>query len=66
LGVYTTIQAINGDPILYVYHHEDGDWQFHTSLEPNLDDSMLVFLEEITKLDQSINELYHLQLGWRA
>ena len=66
LGVYTTRQAFNGEPILYVYHNEDGDWQFHTSLEPNLADSMLVCLEEITKLDSTINELYHLQFGWRA
>jgi hypothetical protein len=51
---------------LYVYHNEDGDWQFHTNVEPNLDDSMLVCLEEITKLDPSINKLFNLQFGWRA
>jgi hypothetical protein len=66
LGVFTTKQAFNGDPILYVYHNEDGDWQFHTSLEPNLGDSMHVCLEEIIKLDPTINEVYHLQFGWRA
>jgi hypothetical protein len=44
----------------------DGDWQFHTSLEPDFNDAKLVCLEEITKLDPTINELYHLQLGWRA
>lgn len=66
VGVYTTTQAFNGDPILYVYHNEDGDWQFHTSEEPDLADSMLVCLEEITQLDPTINDLYHLQLGWRA
>lgn len=66
LGVYTTRQAFNGDPVLYVYHNEDGDWHFHTSLEPKLSDSMLVSLEEITKLDPTVNELFHLQFGWRA
>lgn len=66
LGVYTTNQVFEGDPILYVYHNEDGDWQFHTSLEPNLNDAKLVCLEEITKLDPSINEIYHLQYGWQA
>lgn len=66
LGVYTTKQAFEGDPILYVYHNEDGDWQFHTSLEPEIADSKLVCLEEITKLDPSINEIYHLQYGWSA
>ena len=66
LGVYTTKQTFKGDPILYVYHDKDGDWQFHTSLKPELGESMLVCLEEITKLDPTINELYNLQLGWQA
>jgi hypothetical protein len=66
LGVYTTSQAFNGDPILYVYHNENGDWQFHTSLEPDLGDAKLVCLEEITKLDPTINDLSHLQFGWWA
>ncbi|HWK02429.1 MAG TPA: DUF4262 domain-containing protein [Puia sp.] len=66
LGVYTTKQAFEGNPILYIYHNEDGDWQFHTTSEPNFDDIKLVCLEEITKLDPTINEIYHLQLGWRA
>lgn len=64
--VFTTKQAFDGDPILYVYHNEDGAWQFHTSLEPNLDDAKMVALEQITKLDPSINEIYHLQYGWCA
>ena len=66
LGVFTTKQAFNGDTILYVYHNEDGNWQFHTSLEPNLDDSMVVALEQISKLDPTLNEIYYLQFGWRA
>lgn len=66
LGVYTTKQAFEGDPILYVYHNDDGDWQFHTSIEPNLDDARLVCLEELTRLDPSLNEIYHLQYGWSA
>jgi hypothetical protein len=66
LGVYTTKQAFNGAPILFVYHNDDGDWQFHTSSNPNLQDAILVCLEEITKLDGSINDIYHLQYGWSA
>lgn len=66
LAVFTTKQAFNGDPILYVYHNEDGEWEFHTSSEPNLDDFMVVALEQITKLDPTINEIYYLQFGWRA
>lgn len=66
LGVYTTKQALEGHPILYVSHNDDGNWQFHTSSEPDIDDARIVSLEEMTKLDPSINNLYHLQLGWKA
>ena len=66
LAVYTTKQAFEGEPILYVYHNADGDWQFHTSPQPNIEHARLVSLEEITKLDPSINDIHHLQLGCRA
>ncbi|MGY3211346.1 DUF4262 domain-containing protein [Mucilaginibacter sp. HD30] len=66
VAVFTTEQAFDGDAILYVYHNEDGDWQFHTSLNPNLDDSKVVSLEQITQIDPSINEIYYLQYGWHA
>jgi len=67
--VFTTIQAFEGDPILYVYHNTDGAWQFHTSDNPQIADSKLVSLESITKLDPSINDLFNLSYGehaWRT
>jgi hypothetical protein len=66
LGVYTTKQILNGEPILYVYHNEDGDWQFHNSNEPGFEDAKLVSLEEIIKRDHSINKLFNLEFGWCA
>jgi hypothetical protein len=66
LGVYTTQQALSGDSILYVYHNVDGDWEFYTSSEPDLNDAKLVCLEELIKLDPSLNTIYHLQFGWAA
>ena len=66
VGVFTTSQAYEGHPILHVYHNNDGSWQFHTSLEPSIDDVMIVSLEQITKLDPTINEVFHLDYGWRA
>lgn len=66
LGVYTTKQVLEGAPILFVYHNEDGDWQFHSSSEPNLDEAKLVCLEEIVKLDPTINKIYYLPYGWAA
>jgi hypothetical protein len=66
VAVFTTKQAFEGQPILFVYHNENGDWQFQTSELPDIQDSMVVALENITKLDPTINEIYHLQYGWRA
>ncbi|BAV08334.1 protein of unknown function [Filimonas lacunae] len=66
LGVYTTKQVLAGEPVLYVYHDADGDWQFHAVAEPDMNDAKLVCLEELVKMDTSINEIFHLQLGWRA
>ena len=66
LCVYTTKQAYQGDPILYVYHNDDGAWQFHTSADPRFEDAMLVSLEQITKLDPTVNDMFHLQYGWHA
>jgi hypothetical protein len=64
--VFTTSQALEGDSILYVYHNEDGAWQFHTSDAPDLNDAKLVCLEELVKQDPTLNDLYSLQYGWEA
>ena len=66
LGVFTTRQAFKGESILYVYHNKDGDWEFHTSSEPNIEDGILVCLDQITATDPSINDVYSLQYGWCA
>lgn len=66
LGVYTTRQAFDGGPILYIYHNADGDWQFHTGPEPQMEDVMLVCLDEITKLDPTVNGVAQLGYGKRA
>lgn len=66
LGVYTTRHFFEGEPICYVYHNSNGDWQFHTSLEPQLEDAKLVALEVITQKDPTINSIFHLKYGWWA
>lgn len=67
--VYTTKHFLEGSPILYVYHNEDGDWQFHTEIEPQVEDAILVCLEDVVKRDPTVNQIYYLPLGgcaWRA
>ncbi|PTB97237.1 DUF4262 domain-containing protein [Marivirga lumbricoides] len=66
LGVFTTHHALEGKPILYVYHNEDGDWQFHTEYEPNIEDSKIVCLKDILDKDPTLNEIYHLGYGQTA
>lgn len=68
LGVYTTQHFLDGSQILYVYHDHDGVWQFYSEKEPDPSDGVLICLEEITRIDPSINQLYHLPYGkyaWR-
>ena len=66
LGVYTTSDVLNGAPILYIYHDEDGDWQFHSTADPDLNKSMLVSLETLVKIDETLNDIYYLNFGESA
>ena len=63
---FTTRQVLEGQPISYVYHNEQGDWQFMSDSKPNAKDARIVCLEDITKLDPSVNSLYFLPYGWTA
>ena len=66
LGVFATSQVLKGEPIKYVIHDDEGDWFFLESEEAENDDIQIVALEEITKLDKTINSIYYLQYGWEA
>src|SRR5438128_2699237 len=59
--------ARDGNPILRVSHDSvDGAWQFLEWGTPREEDAMIVLLEEMTRIDNSIRELADLPLGWRA
>ena len=66
LGVFTTQETLDGKPILWVYHNEDGDWQFHSVENPNLDKAKVVSLESLVKMDKSLNDIYYLNFGQSA
>lgn len=66
LGVFTTRQVLEGNPILRVSHDADGDWQFLCDTTSDVADLKIVALEEITKRDSSVNSLYQLNYGWSA
>ena len=66
LGVFTTQEVLEGATILYVYHDDDGDWQFHHQSESGQNEGVLVSLESLVKQDPSLNQIYHLNYGERA
>lgn len=66
VAVFTTRQVLEGLPILQVSHETDGDWLFLCGTTTDLNDFKVVCLEEITKRDNTIDELYTLNYGWAA
>lgn len=66
--ILTTKNVIHeGWPIIRVIHDEDGDWQFLGD-EENLteDDAVIVSLEEIITIDNSLSEVTSLPKGKQA
>jgi len=64
-----TTQAVakHGKPILYVSHDEgDGAWQFHSGDDVKVKDAMILALEEIVRMDATVEELSDLPCGWVA
>ncbi|HBG70628.1 MAG: hypothetical protein A2W93_09610 [Bacteroidetes bacterium GWF2_43_63] len=67
-AVITTKYIVFGNsPILYVFHDEDGVWQFHGPEENiNEDDAAIIRLDEMIKIDDSILSVSDLPVGWQA
>ena len=66
LGVFTTNDWIEeNNPILYVVHDSDGDWQFLTGgiIE---EQAKIVSIEEIIKRDTTLNDVFDLDYGEEA
>ncbi|MBC9912735.1 DUF4262 domain-containing protein [Chitinophaga varians] len=66
VAVFTTRQVLEGKPILYVYHDEDGDWQFHSEEEPLEEDIKLVALSAIVGIAPGIVAVHQLSYGQQA
>ena len=49
--------AIEGSPIVYVAHHEDGSWEFWGNQIIDESEIMLVTLEQILNKDNTILDL---------
>ena len=66
--VITTRKIINREkPILLVSHDEDdGMWEFLDGSEVEEEDALVVALYEIVELDDSVNNIADLPVGWVA
>jgi hypothetical protein len=67
VAVFTLKSIVNGGDILYASHDiEDGAWQFLDGNRVSMENSAIVSLRSIVEMDNSINELSDLPLGWIA
>lgn len=66
--VITTKNIIShiSDIVLVSHDEDDGTWEFLDGEEVKEEDAAIISLYEIVKLDNSINELCELPLGWIA
>ncbi len=69
IAVFTTKYVIEeNSPILFIFHDEDGSWQFHGA-EDNLTEnvSKVVSIDEIIKFDKTlIKVLNKIPVGYEA
>ncbi len=66
-AVITLTRIMNGSqPILYVVHDEDGDWQFLDGGDVSEEDAATVSLKNIANHDPSVKLLADLPAGWAA
>lgn len=68
LAVFTTKQVVlERKQIIYVSHDiDDGAWQFLSEDDLKIDDAMIVSLQEVYQIDNTISDIVDLPLGWKA
>lgn len=55
---------IKKNPILYVSHDEEGDWQFLCGQDNHTEaNAKIISLKKATEIDQTINDLFEMPLG---
>ena len=65
--VFVEVDAFDGVPIISVFHDEDGDWQFFTTLDPKPENARLVHPSHVLEMDAALAELTDMPVGsWAA
>lgn len=67
VAIFTTKQFLElNEPILYVVHNKNGDWQFLTGGVISAKNAKIMSIEEIVKRDLTLNEIFDLDYGESA
>ncbi len=53
-------------PILYVFHDDEGEWQFLADERTQLYPVIEVSIRDLVAIDSSITDLAYLKKGWKA
>ena len=63
-AVFTRCHIIEqNNPILYVKHDEDGDWQFLCGENHTTEDARIIAFQEIINIDPSVNKVSNIKCG---
>lgn len=54
------------NPVLFIFHDKDGDWQFLANEKARVDQVVELSLSDIVALDSSIIQVGQLKRGWKA
>jgi hypothetical protein len=67
LGVFSSRLVMEDEqPILLVFHDENGDWSFLSSYEEREEEIVLVHLSHVLDWDPTVRTLEELPGGWKA
>jgi hypothetical protein len=53
-------------PILYIIHNSDGEWQFFADVRTQLDPVVELSIRDLIAIDSTIIDVAYLKKGWKA
>lgn len=63
-AIFTCNHVLEGEPILYVTHDSDGDWQFLCGQDNHTEENAkIISLKQVVELDNTVNDLYEMPKG---
>jgi hypothetical protein len=53
-------------PILYVIHNNEGEWQFLADETMQLDPVVVLSIRDLVAIDSTVTDVAYLKKGWKA